>query len=69
MVEAVQNVTVASFCGSLGVHKRIIDLGFTRGSAIHVLRRDFQGPVIMTVRDSRLALGRGIAHKIMVEPC
>ncbi len=69
MVEAGQNVTVVSFCGGLNVRKRLIDLGLTHGLMIRVLRRDTQGPIIIAVKDSRLALGRGIVHKIMVEPC
>ena len=53
-----------------GGHKfrrRLVELGLTPGIKLRVLQ-DSGGPVILAVRDSRLALGRGMAEKLTVIP-
>ena len=42
-------------------------LGFTPGTVITVIQNYGHGPVLVTVRDVRVALGRGEALKVMVE--
>ena len=48
-----------------GMRKRLADLGITAGACIKVLRSDFSGPVLILVKCVRLAIGRGIASKII----
>lgn len=51
-----------------GGHKfrrRLVELGLTPGINLRVLQ-DSGGPMILAVRDSRLALGRGMAEKLSV---
>ena len=45
---------------------RIAALGFTLGTKITVIQNFGRGPVIIGLRDSRVALGRGEATKILV---
>ena len=45
---------------------RLTELGLTPGVHFEVLH-DHGGPLLLAVRDSRLALGRGMASKILVE--
>jgi ferrous iron transport protein A len=45
---------------------RIAALGFTLGTKIIVIQNFGRGPVIVGLRDSRVALGRGEATKIQV---
>jgi Fe2+ transport system protein FeoA len=45
---------------------RLTELGLTPGIHFEVLH-DYGGPLLLAVRDSRLALGRGMASKIFVE--
>ncbi len=45
---------------------RLTELGLTPGVHFEVLH-DHGGPLLLAVRDSRLALGRGMASKIFVE--
>ena len=45
---------------------RLTELGLTPGVNFEVLH-DHGGPLLLAVRDSRLALGRGMASKILVE--
>jgi Fe2+ transport system protein FeoA len=48
--------------------KRLTDLGLTPGSEITVIQAaPFNGPLEITVRGSRLAIGRGMANKIYVD--
>jgi Fe2+ transport system protein FeoA len=45
---------------------RLGSMGLTPGVEIRVLQ-DLGGPKTICVRDSRIALGKGVAHKILVE--
>jgi len=51
-----------------GFRKRLMDMGLTPGTRITVVRSaPFHGPLEVSVRGSRLALGRGMAERIFVE--
>lgn len=51
-----------------GLAKRLISLGITPGSQIQVLHNWGSGPVIVEVHGARLALGRGQAARVAVQP-
>lgn len=46
---------------------RMAAFGFTTGTEVAVGQNYGHGPLIVSVRDTRVALGRGEAHKVMVE--
>lgn len=47
---------------------RLMDLGLTPGTRVKVVKSaPFHGPIEILVRGSRLALGRGMAERILVE--
>lgn len=46
---------------------RLASLGFTPGAQLRVIQNFGHGPIIVSVRDTRVALGRGEAGKILVE--
>lgn len=46
---------------------RMAALGFTMGAEVKVVQNYGHGPVIVSVRDVRVALGRGEALKVLVE--
>lgn len=51
-----------------GFEKRLMDMGLTPGTVVTVVKSaPFHGPFEVLVRGSRLALGRGMAERIMVE--
>jgi len=51
-----------------GFEKRLMDMGLTPGTRVTVVKSaPFHGPVEVLVRGSRLALGRGMAERILVE--
>ena len=48
--------------------KRLADLGLTPGTNVTVVKSaPFNGPLEVTVRGSRLAIGRGMASRILVD--
>jgi ferrous iron transport protein A len=59
--------TVCRLCGGREFAARAAALGFTPGAEVTVLQNYGHGPVIVLVRGSRVALGRGEAQKIQVE--
>ena len=52
----------------VAVAKRLECLGMTRGTEIHVLNNMDQGTMIVKVRGTRFAIGRGISRKITASP-
>ncbi|HIP89323.1 MAG TPA: ferrous iron transport protein A [Thermococcus paralvinellae] len=52
--------------GGAGARQRLLGLGITPGTVIRVIKSSPPGPVIIGVGPSKVALGRGIADKIIV---
>jgi ferrous iron transport protein A len=63
-----QRVVVREIRGGQKLQYRLRDLGLNLGATIRVVKNDGPGPLILAVKeDSRLALGRGMAHHILVD--
>ncbi len=55
--------------GGRRLRHRLAELGLNPGSVVRVVRRQPGGPLILAVKgDARMAIGRGMAHKIIVAP-
>jgi len=52
--------------GGHGFVSRLSSLGFTPGARIEVVQNYGHGPLIVAIRDSQIALGRGQAMKVYV---
>ncbi len=61
-----EKVRVTKFLGGPKMQNRLAGMGLTLGEEITVLNNC--GPVIISVRGSRLAIGKGLASKILVSP-
>ena len=46
---------------------RLAAMGLTEGAQLVVLQNTGHGPMLVSVRDTRIALGRGEAIKVLVE--
>ncbi|MGC9346939.1 MAG: FeoA family protein [Anaerolineae bacterium] len=57
---------IGSLKGGHGFVSRLAALGFTPGASVVVMRNYGAGPIIVSVRGARIALGRGEAGRIMV---
>ena len=66
MVSTGETVKLAAVRAGWGLQRRLADLGLTPGVRVRVVSSGKPGPVVLDVRGSRLALGYGVAHKIMV---
>lgn len=52
--------------GGKGLVQRLTDMGLTPSTRVLVIRSCPPGPMLVSFRDSRIALGRGITMKIFV---
>ncbi len=59
-------VTVVDVRAGWGLTRRLADMGLLPGTQIRVVNGMRPGPIIIDLRGSRLALGYGVAQKIMV---
>lgn len=64
-----EEATIIAFHGGRMVNRRLVSLGFTPGVRVEMTQNYGHGPLIVTVRGTRVALGRGEAAKILVERC
>lgn len=60
-----QEVAVKSVGGSAEVRQHLAELGFTAGAKVAVVQKIDSG-LIVNVRESRVAIDRSMASKIMV---
>ena len=58
--------TILDLSGGRGLIGRLAALGFTPGASVEMLQNYGHGPLIVEVRDARIALGRGEARKVLV---
>jgi len=57
---------VRRLAGGRGFMGRLAALGFTPGVEVTMVQNFGHGPLIVLVRDTRVALGRGEAAKVLV---
>jgi len=57
---------VRQLTGGWGFMSRLATLGFTPGAKLTMVQNFGHGPLIVNIRDTRIALGRGEAAKIYV---
>jgi len=62
-----EDAIILAIQGGRMVSSRLVSLGFTPGVQVNMVQNYGRGPLIATVRGTRVALGRGEAAKIIVE--
>ena len=60
-------VTVKQIVAGRGLRRHLANLGLLPGVRLEVLRGSMHGPVIVRVKGSKVMLGRGMAHGILVD--
>lgn len=60
-------VQVKRFSGGIGLKTRLQEMGINQETQFKVIRNDGWGPVLINLGGNRLALGRQMTGKIMVE--
>jgi ferrous iron transport protein A len=66
-VKTGRSVHIRQLQGGHHFLSRLASLGFTPGARLRVIQNFGRGPIIVALRDTRIALGRGEAGKILVE--
>lgn len=61
------SATILSFSSGRLETVRLASLGFTPGAQVAMMQNFGRGPLIVTVRGTRVALGRGEAASILVQ--
>ncbi len=64
-LRAGQKARVESLAGR-GLHNKLVALGFMPGEEVTMVQNFGRGPIIVVIRDTRVALGRGEAIQITV---
>jgi Fe2+ transport system protein FeoA len=65
-VEEGRTVTVVSVHGGRGLRSRLTALGLLPRVQITVVHNGRFGPFVISIKNSRIAIGKGVADKIMV---
>ena len=67
MVSPGKTVQVVGVRFGWGLQRKLADMGLTPGVTVRVLNNQIAGPVIIDLRGSRLALGRGMTQRVLVK--
>ena len=59
---------IEEFIGGSGAQLRLATLGLRKGDEVEVITNNGEGQLVVAVNETRLAMGRGVATKIMVKP-
>jgi Fur family ferric uptake transcriptional regulator len=68
MVSPGEKVRIEAFNSGRGIARRLTDMGLNVGAEVHVISKGSPGPFLIAVKGTRLGIGYGVAHKIMVRP-
>lgn len=60
-------LTVVNVRAGWGLQRRLAEMGLNPGVSVRVVDGHSRGPMLIDLRGSRLALGHGVAQKIMVK--
>lgn len=60
------HVTLEELYNNRGLKQKLRDMGLTKGVEFKVVNNSNDGPVVVNLRGSKLALGNGMSQKIMV---
>jgi len=67
LVKAGEKVQLVRINAGRGLNSRLASMGLVAGTEIRVVSNSHPGPFVIVVKDTRVMLGRGMAHKIMVK--
>ncbi|MDD5425631.1 MAG: FeoA family protein [candidate division Zixibacteria bacterium] len=67
MVAAGKKVKLLTVNAGRGLKARLANMGLVPGVELEVISNSRRGPFIVAMKETRLLLGRGMAHKIEVE--
>ncbi|MBL7152660.1 MAG: ferrous iron transport protein A [Phycisphaerae bacterium] len=66
MVRVGETVRVVKVSAGRGLNSRLAAMGLVPNTELTIVSNSHPGPFVVTVKESKVMLGRGMAHKIMV---
>ena len=66
MVQPGQKVRLVAVRAGRGLRARLAEMGLIPGVELEVINSGSAGPFIVAIKQSRIMLGRGMAHRIVV---
>jgi ferrous iron transport protein A len=66
-VAAGERVRLVRIDAGRGLNSRLAAMGFVPSAGITVVSNGHPGPFVVIVKDVKMMLGRGVAHKILVK--
>ena len=67
MVKPGKKVKLLKIRGGCSIQSKLSSLGLVPGSIFKIFQNDISGALILIIKESRIVLGRGVAHKIEIE--
>jgi ferrous iron transport protein A len=68
-IKSGEKVRLVSIDAGRGLNSRLASMGLLPNVEITVVNNGHPGPFVISVKGSKMMLGRGVAHKIMVSNC
>lgn len=68
LAAAGQEVVLVNIQGGIQMRHRMAEMGLTPGVRFRVVAASRGGPVVIQVKGSRLMIGRGMLHRVVVAP-
>ena len=65
-VKSGTTVTLVGIDAGRGLNNRLASMGLVANTRIKVVSNNHPGPFVISVKDTKMVLGRGMAAKIMV---
>ena len=63
-----EKVKIINVSAGIGAVKNLTRLGLNIGNVIEIIRSSFlNGPIVISYRDTEIAIGHGLAEKIRIE--
>ena len=66
-IKSGKKVVLMSIAGGRQAEMRLVEMGFLPGVLIQVINNPGAGPLTVNIKGSKLALGQGLARKLLVE--
>jgi ferrous iron transport protein A len=67
-LECGEEAWIASIDGGFGIRRHLEALGLYPGDRVKMIQAGaFRGPVLVEARGARLAIGRGVARRVLVQ--
>jgi len=63
-----ERAAIKSFRGGLGIQRRMSSLGIITGKRVKIVSaHPLMGPIVVRIDNMKIAIGRGMANKVIVE--